>query len=140
MSDIIERTYRQRKETRVKRNDIIDVCIEEMEKSEHREEFKDDIEAILVANAVMLFFAGFDTIGLTTSQLFHYLIKDQDCQDRIADEITEALNVTNGEVTYEMLEGLKYTDMALREAMRYLHDLRTITFYYLQTQTFVHVP
>ena len=118
LSDIIERTYRQRKQTGVKRNDIIDVCIEEMEKSEHREEFKDDIEAILVANAVMLFFAGFDTQGLTISQLFHYLIKDQDCQDRVAEEISEALKLTNGEVTYEMLESLKYTDMTLREAMR----------------------
>ena len=118
MSDIVTRTYRQRKESGVKRNDIIDVCIEEMEKSEHREEFKDDIEAILVANAVMLFVFGFDTQGTTTSVLFHNLIKDQACQDRIAEEIREALNVTNGEVTYEMLEGLKYTDMALREAMR----------------------
>jgi len=119
MSDIIERTYRHRRETGVKRNDIIDVCIEEMDKSEHREEFKDDMEAILVANALMLFFAGFDTIGLTISMLFHYLMKDHECQDKIAEEITEALNATNGEITYDMVETLKYTDMALREAMRH---------------------
>ena len=103
----------------MKRNDIIDVCIEELEKSELREEYKDDIEAILVANAVMLFIFGFDTQGTTISVLFHNLIKNPDCQDRIAEEITEALNGTDGQVTYEMLESLKYTDMALKETMRY---------------------
>ena len=90
-----------------------------MEKSELREEYKDDIEAILVANAVMLFIFGFDTQGTTISVLFHNLIKNPDCQDRIAEEITEALNGTDGQVTYEMLESLKYTDMALKETMRY---------------------
>jgi len=119
LSDIIERTYRQRRQTGVKRNDIIDVCIEEIDKSENLEEFKDDIEALLVANALMLFFAGFDTIGLTISMLFHYIMKDQECQHKIAEEITEALNVTNGEITYDMIEKLKYTDMALKEAMRH---------------------
>ena len=119
LSDIIERTYRHRRQTGVRRNDIIDVCIEEMDKSEHLEEFKGELESIMVANAVMLFFAGFDTISLAISTLFHYLMKDQDCQDKIAEEITQALNATNGEVTYDMIEGLKYTDMALKEAMRY---------------------
>ena len=90
-----------------------------MDKSEHLEEFKGDLEAIMVANAVMLFFAGYDTIGITISTLFHYLMKDQGCQDKIAEELTEALNATNGQVTYDMIEGLKYTDMALKESMRY---------------------
>ena len=40
--DLIERTYAERKNAsyKVKRNDIIDFCIEEMEKSDHFEEFK----------------------------------------------------------------------------------------------------
>ena len=126
LSDIIERTYRHRRESGVRRNDIIDVCIEEMDKSEHLEEFKGDLESIMVANAVMLFFAGYDTIGITISTLFHYLMKDQDCQDKMAEEITEALNATNGEVTYDMIEGLKYTDMALKEAMRYFINQQLI--------------
>ena len=97
-----------------------------MDKSEHLEEFKGDLESIMVANAVMLFFAGYDTIGITISTLFHYLMKDQDCQDKMAEEITEALNATNGEVKYDMIEGLKYTDMALKEAMRYFINQQLI--------------
>ena len=63
LSDIIERTYAERLRTGYKRNDIIDACIDAMNKSEEIEEFKNDKEAILVANAAMLFFAGFDTQG-----------------------------------------------------------------------------
>ena len=39
-SDIIDRTVEERLKSGVKRNDIIDVCIEEMNKSEHYEEFR----------------------------------------------------------------------------------------------------
>ena len=63
LSDIIEKTYTDRMKTGYKRNDIIDACIDAMNKSEEIEEFKNDREAILVANAAMLFFAGFDTQG-----------------------------------------------------------------------------
>ena len=41
--DLIERTYAERKKTNFKRNDIIDFCVEEMEKSDHWEEFKYDL-------------------------------------------------------------------------------------------------
>ena len=61
--DIIEKTYMERTKTGYRRNDIIDACIDAMNKSEEIEEFKNDKEAILVANAAMLFFAGFDTQG-----------------------------------------------------------------------------
>ena len=37
---IIEKTYHERKKTGFRRNDIIDVCVEEMKKSVHHEEFK----------------------------------------------------------------------------------------------------
>ena len=63
LSNIIEKTYAERVKTGYKRNDIIDACIDVMNKSEEIEEFKNDKEAILVANAAMLFFAGFDTQG-----------------------------------------------------------------------------
>ena len=37
---IVEKTYHDRQKSGYKRNDIIDVCIEEMKKSVHHEEFK----------------------------------------------------------------------------------------------------
>ena len=40
-SDIIERTYRDRVKTGYKRNDIIDVCIEEMNKHSGSEEYSE---------------------------------------------------------------------------------------------------
>ena len=40
MCGIIEKTFRDRKNSGFKRNDIIDVCVEEMKKSVHLDEFK----------------------------------------------------------------------------------------------------
>ena len=40
MCGIIEKTFRDRKNSDFKRNDIIDVCVEEMKKSVHLDEFK----------------------------------------------------------------------------------------------------
>ena len=37
---IIEKTYHERKASGYRRNDIIDVCIEEFKKSAHHEEFR----------------------------------------------------------------------------------------------------
>lgn len=37
---IVEKTYHERKNSGYRRNDIIDVCIEEFKKSVHHEEFK----------------------------------------------------------------------------------------------------
>jgi len=117
--DIIERTYDERKKTGHRRNDIIDVCVEEMKKSVHYEEFKDDMEAILVANALMMFMAGFDTQAITVSQVLHNLVKNEDVQDKLIQEVDEALENTNGKVTYDLIEGLQYMDWVIKESFRY---------------------
>merc|ERR1719384_2731848 len=85
LSNIIEKTYAERVKTGYKRNDIIDACIEAMNKSEEIEEFKNDKEAILVANAAMLFFAGFDTQGITISLIFHNMMKYPEYQEKVAE-------------------------------------------------------
>ena len=138
LSNIIEKTYAERVRTGYKRNDIIDACIDAMNKSEEIEEFKNDKEAILVANAAMLFFAGFDTqgyydkiipiykqlvtvyftTGITISMIFHYLMKFPDYQEKVAEEIAAALESHDDVVSYELIENLKYTEMFMKESMR----------------------
>ena len=41
LSDVIERTYRNRVKTGHKRNDIIDICIEEMNKHAKNPDYKE---------------------------------------------------------------------------------------------------
>jgi len=119
LSDIIEKTYAERMRTGYKRNDIIDACIDAMNKSEEIEEFKNDKEAILVANAAMLFFAGFDTQGISISMIFHNMMKFPEYQEKVAEEIATALNSHDGVVCYELIENLKYTEMFIKESMRF---------------------
>ena len=120
LCDVIERAYKERQRTGIKRDDIIDVCLEEMQRSVHWEEFKVDKEHILYANMVMYMFAGFDTQAISISQILHNLVKNPHCQDKIMEELDEAYEATNGEITYDMIESLKYLDMVFKESLRYL--------------------
>merc|ERR1712227_797026 len=119
LCDVIERAYKERQRTGIKRDDIIDVCLEEMQRSVHWEEFKVDKEHILYANMVMYMFAGFDTQAISISQILHNLVKNPHCQDKIMEELDEAYEAANGEITYDMIESLKYLDMVFKESLRY---------------------
>ena len=69
---------------------------------------------------VMLFFAGFDTQAITISQVLHNLVKNPQYQDKLIEELDEAYEKSGGEITYEMIEGLKYMEMVIKESMRYI--------------------
>jgi len=116
---IIEKTYHERKNSGYRRNDIIDVCIEEFKKSVHHEEFKDDMEPILIANSLMLFFAGFDTQAITIAMILHDMVWHEDIQNKLIEEVDEALEASGGEITYDMIGSLKYMDMVFKESFRY---------------------
>ena len=78
----------------------------------------DDKETILKANALMLFLAGFDNLGLGLSQILHNLVKHKDVQDKVIQEIDEALEKSDGDITYDLVDGLQYMDMVIRETFR----------------------
>ena len=39
-------------------------------------------------------------------------------QDRLIEEVDEALEASEGKITYDLVENLKYMDMVLKEAFR----------------------
>ena len=78
----------------------------------------DDKETILKANALMLFLAGFDNLGLGLSQILHNLVKHEDVQEKVIQEIDEALEKSDGEITYDLVDDLQYMDMVIRETFR----------------------
>merc|ERR1712223_913275 len=79
----------------------------------------EDKKKILIANALMLFLAGFDNLGLGLSQVLHNLVKNEDVQEKFIQEIDEALENSGGEITYDLVEGLQYVDWVIRETFRY---------------------
>ena len=74
---IVRQTIKHRRETGAKRNDMIDIFIDELDK-EREDCFlsKPDLELGIVATAILFFFAGFDTtsttLGVTVFGLVHH--------------------------------------------------------------------
>ena len=80
--------------------------------------FRDDIEPILIANSLMLFFAGFDTQAITIAMIMHDMVWHGDVQDKLIEEVDEALEASGGVITYDMICSLKYMDMVFKETFR----------------------
>lgn len=144
---IIERTYQHRKNTGERRNDIIDLIVDEMNMAKTAkkaaEEFESDFEkdaalgatnasndavdkeVLLVSNALLFFFAGFDTTSTGLSMIVHNLAKHQDVQDRLTDEINSVLGDSD-KVDFETLQQLKYMDMVISECFRHQDFLASL--------------
>uniref|UniRef100_T1GKQ4 Cytochrome P450 n=1 Tax=Megaselia scalaris TaxID=36166 RepID=T1GKQ4_MEGSC len=73
----------------------------------------------IVAQSFIFFFAAFDTVSATLSFLTQELLENQDCQDRLREEILEIADSLDGEpLSYEALGKMKYADAVIAEAMR----------------------
>ena len=137
--DMILQTLQQRKSSKVRRNDLIDMMVdavkgdlEDEDAFEDEEQFdKDaklqleiskkttlDIEAI-VATAIIIMIAGYDTTACTLSFACYELAKHQDVQDRLRDELEEVLEGKEGELDFEDIKKMTYMDQVLAETLRY---------------------
>jgi cytochrome P450 len=145
-TDIIERTYRHRVSTGERRNDIIDLVVDELNAAANKskkqkkpdEEFESefekhaaldaaevssfgqdlDKEMLLVSNALLFFFAGFDTTSTGLSLIANALTIHQHVQERVAEEIATVLGDSE-KISFEALQQLKYMDMVISEVFRY---------------------
>merc|ERR1712154_741741 len=90
--NIIRKTMANRRKTGAKRNDIIDIFIEELDK-DHKDLFlpKEDFEIGLVSTAILFFFAGFDTTSMTLGAVVFGLVHHPEVQERLREEIEDVL-------------------------------------------------
>ena len=51
--------------------------------------------------------------------VFHFLMKFPEYQDKVAEEISNNLESHDGEVSYDFIESLKFTEMFIKESMRF---------------------
>jgi len=138
----VKRTYRQRIRTGERRNDIIDLVVDEIrgfktklsKKAETFEsqfekdagidtsdvkeikdsEFSD--ETLLVSNSILFFFAGYDTTTMGYTLCCHKLALHPGIQEKVYDEITEVIG--DDEVTFDRIQDLKYMDRFIAECLR----------------------
>ena len=126
-ANIVRQTIKNRRETGAKRNDIIDIFIDELDK-EREDCFlpKSDLELGLVATAILFFFAGFDTTSTTLAVTVFGLVHHPDVQDNLRKEIEDVIGDCE-EITADHLKELKYTDNVINESLRYYFKFRKIS-------------
>ncbi|KAL1509791.1 hypothetical protein ABEB36_004473 [Hypothenemus hampei] len=72
----------------------------------------------ITAQALVFFFAGFDTVSTALCYGAHELAMNKDVQDRLREEIRETDKLNNGKLTYDSLLKMKYMDMVFCEILR----------------------
>ncbi|XP_015114682.1 cytochrome P450 6k1 [Diachasma alloeum] len=104
----------------VKRHDLIDLLIELKNQDVNNPDksifaFEGDN---IVAQAAVFFTAGFETSSTPLSFTLYELALHPKIQDRLRKEITDAVEESGGEITYDMIVKLPYLDMVLSESLR----------------------
>ena len=133
--NVVESAIKQRRETKIKRNDLIDMMIEALDSpsfgaaddDDHaNDQFERDskiqefdstttklTEDYIIATAIVLMQAGFDTTALTMSNALYELTLNPECQRRLQEELDEA-NIDD----YSVLQNLPYLDAVIHETLR----------------------
>ena len=111
LMDVVEQSFKQRKASQLKRNDLIDMMIEAIDGT-----LNDDEENILhskdklkegpgiernrtkktlsyddaISTALLMLSAGYETTGNTMAYILYELAMNQECQEALYDEIIES--------------------------------------------------
>ncbi|XP_023030479.1 cytochrome P450 9e2 isoform X2 [Leptinotarsa decemlineata] len=72
----------------------------------------------ITAQALIFFFAGFESLSSLMCFMAYELAVNQDIQERLRQEIQESSEQTGGKLTYEVLVKMKYMDMVVTEVLR----------------------
>ena len=138
LMQVVEESFKLRKESKTKRNDLLDLMIEAVEGSlddkedddiHGNDQFEKDAKIVgsikkkklsyddVIATAILLLAAGYDTTGSALSWILYDLAMNQNCQDTLYEEITES-GKDMKHVSYETLQTLPYLDAVIHESLR----------------------
>lgn len=133
--DVIRVTLKERREKNIVRPDVINILLEAQKGNAKQEtekivetsfatveemveakeiSSKTEISDIdITAQALIFFFAGFDTVSTAMSFMSYELAANPDIQAKLREEIDEVAEETNGKLTYESVLKMKYLDMVV---------------------------
>ncbi|CAG9828105.1 unnamed protein product [Diabrotica balteata] len=138
--NLIDKTLKTREEQHIVRPDMIHLLLEAKKGNHHKDDhnvmdtgFATVKEELLgkppavvneitnediTAQALIFFFAGFDSVSSLMSFMSYELAINPDVQTRLREEIDEGFQECNGKLTYETLMKMKYLDMVTCESLR----------------------
>ncbi|KAF8787803.1 cytochrome P450 3A31-like [Argiope bruennichi] len=142
--DVTLQIIDQRKKTGQTRNDFLQLLMDTAKEVSQEQKWENDKDGItsnygqdesshqtgknvsnknltldeLVGQCVIFFLAGYDTTASTLSYASYLLALHPEIQAQLYDELRDVLQKTNGELTYEALQEMKYLDNVISESMR----------------------
>lgn len=138
-TQLIEENIKMRREKGIVRSDMINLLMEAQNGIQKKEEVDDngfasidenDLSSIekpalkeltnldIAAQAMIFFFAGFDSVSSVMSFMAYELAVNIVIQNRLRKEIEDTLEECEGIITYEALLKMKYMDMVVSETLR----------------------
>ena len=140
-ANIVTKTIQQRKASKERKDDLIDLMIDAMEglKEEELEE-KDDQYAVdmklahkansknlddlsIIGTAMGFLVAGYDTTGMALSWICYELAKNPDLQRQVQDKVDAVYESVGGKTPdYTDVQGFTFLDQLIQESLR-LHTV-----------------
>ena len=142
--NVVKRTIQERKASKERKNDLIDLMLDAMEglKEEEQEENEDQYEKDMklthkangknldemsfIGTAMVFLVAGYDTTGMTLSWICYELAKNRDLQRRLQEEVDAVYEAAGGKTPdYNEIQGFTFLDQLIQESLR-LHTVISI--------------
>lgn len=111
---VIKNEITIRNAKQITRPDIIQLLIDNKNRADKRQLDMND----MIAQAYAFYFAGFETSSSVMSFIVHKLVTNPNVQLKLQQEIDKALDDSNGNVTYEIINQLRYLHAVIKEALR----------------------
>lgn len=147
LANVMKDTIVQRKLQNVRKNDFVDLVLDVLDETrrvnksememEENDKFENDaklknvkqkkntftneeMDEIMISNALIIFFAGYDTSSSMMSIVLYYMAKNQDIQEKLHEEIMDAIEANSDDqhLDYNVVQSLPYLDMAIMETLR----------------------
>ncbi|KAF2894284.1 hypothetical protein ILUMI_11889 [Ignelater luminosus] len=122
---IIRDNIKEREEKNIIRMDMIHLLMEaKKERSKPNDNSEENIqkreltEEDITAQAMIFFFAGFETVATLMCFMAYELALNPNIQQRLQTEIDDTLKEFNGTPTYEAVSKMKYMDAVVSESLR----------------------
>ncbi|XP_050423195.1 uncharacterized protein LOC126834976 [Adelges cooleyi] len=116
-----QETIRHREQNNYQRNDFVQHLMKARKDLVLNPDLKDEdkfSELDIVANAYILFVAGFETVSTSISSCLYELALRKDIQDRVRKEIVHVKSQHGDKMDIESLNKLHYMSMVIKETLR----------------------
>ncbi|KAK0173578.1 hypothetical protein PV328_006753 [Microctonus aethiopoides] len=112
----VKETIDYREKNNIVRHDLVDI-LRDMKNNQKDIDFE-LTEGLLAAQAFVFFAAGFETSSTTISFALYELATVPETQEKLRTEIMNILNKHNGQLSYDIVNEMKYLEMVLQETLR----------------------